>query len=427
MRVREKLRDSGAVVSYSTLTWFCREHGIGLKEKVPVRRILTGPGEEMQHDTSPYVIAIGGKEVKRQCASLVLGYSRMIFIRFYPRFDRFYCKVFLTDAFKYFGGTCRRCVIDNTSIAIACGAGRLAQVAPEMESFELRFGFKFMAHAIDHADRKGKVERPFWYVERNFLVGRTFKDDDDLNRQAALWVEQTANPRQLRELKASPRELFAAERGKLTSLPLYVPEVYRLCQRTVDVYGCISLHAMKYPAPVSHIGKSVIVREYQDRVILLDGIKEIATHARKVEGSPAATEKPAAPATPVRRKQAHDAEENKLKALGSDLQAYLALLKVERGPRYIWSVRKLYQLLGQYRVEDLTRAVAKANRHRLTDVRRVETILLQDIAQRDYYLPLSLAPQEYENLPQYQQGAHTPQPDLDSYVPPEDPDDPGNS
>lgn len=423
VRVREKLKDRGAVVSYSTLTWFCREHGIGVEEKVPARRILTTPGEEMQHDTSPYTIEIGGKKVKRQCASLVLGYSRMLFIRFYPQFDRFQCKVFLTEAFRYFGGTCRRCVIDNTSIAIACGTGRMAQVSPEMESFEKRFSFAFMAHELGDANRSGKVERPFWYVERNFLAGRTFKDDDDLNRQAALWMEQTANCRRIRELKASPLELFAAEKGSLTSLPLYIPEVYRLWQRTVDVYGCISLHAMKYPAPASYIGKSVMVRECKDRVVLLDGSKELASHAKKVEGSPAATVQPLAVTAPVRQKQAHNAEETKLISLGSGMQSYLAFLKSERGPRYVWSVKKLYELLGQYRAEDITRVVAKATLHRISDVRRVETILLQDIAQRDYYLPLSLDPQDYENLPQFQEGAHTPQPDIDSYVPPDEPND----
>ena len=230
----------------------------------------------------------------------------------------------------------------------------------------------------------------------------------------------------MRALKAKPIELFAAERGQLTPLPLYVPEVYRTWQRTVDVYGCISLHAMKYPAPAAYIGKSIIVREYQDRVLLLDGAREIVAHARKVEGSPAAAEPPAATAMPVRRQQAHLAEESKLQALGPEVQSYLAFLKTERGPRYVWSVKKLDQLLYRYRADDLIRAVAAANRHRLADVRRVETILLQDIAQRDYYLPLSFAPQEYENLPQYQQGAHTPQPDLNSYVPPEEPDDAGN-
>jgi hypothetical protein len=34
-------------------------------------------------------------------ASLVLGSSRMLFFQFHPRFRRFECKVFLTEALRY--------------------------------------------------------------------------------------------------------------------------------------------------------------------------------------------------------------------------------------------------------------------------------------------------------------------------------------
>lgn len=419
VRVQEKLKEIGCEASYSTLTWFCREQGIGA-EPIPTRRIVTGPGEEMQHDTSPYTIEIGGKKVKRHCASLVLGYSRMLYIRFYPKFDRFHCKIFLTEAFQALGGTCRRCVIDNSSIVIACGAGQAAMVSPEIEAFEKRFNFEFMAHEVGHANRSGKVERPFWYVERNFLAGRTFKDDEDLNRQAQEWGDQTANPRRLRELKASPLELFAAEKSTLTPLPLYVPEVYSLWQRTVDTYGCVSLHAMKYPVPASYIGKSVIARETKDRVIVLDGSKEIASHPKKVEGAPLAPVPFSAP-VPRRLKQGQCAEESKLKALGEEIQSYLETLKGERGSRYVWSVKKLYQLLCQYKAEDLKAAILLAAQHRLFDVRRIETLLLRNIAQRDYFLPLSFEPQDYEHLPQFQQGQASPEPNLESYLPPPEP------
>jgi len=154
VRVREELRARhGVDVPYATLTRFCREHGIGVVEKQPSGRIVTGPGEEMQHDTSPYTIEVGGKKVKRQCASLVLGYSRRMHIRFYEKFDRFRCKVFLTEAFEALGGTCGRCVIDNSHVVIVCGTGKNAQVSPEMEAFEKRFSFKFLAHELGHATR----------------------------------------------------------------------------------------------------------------------------------------------------------------------------------------------------------------------------------------------------------------------------------
>ena len=65
-------------------------------------------------------------------------------------------------------------------------------------------------------------------------------------------------------------------------------------------------------------------------------------------------------------------------------------------------------MLCQYKTEDVSAAVAKAHEHRLFDVQRIETILLQDIASRDYFLPLGETAQDYEKWPQYQQGAATP-------------------
>jgi predicted transcriptional regulator len=426
VRVREKLeeallkRGQTLQASYSALTWFCRRQGIGVKEPVAVRRIVTAPGLEMQHDTSPHTVLIAGNKVKRQCASLVLGYSRMLYMQFYPRFQRFHMKMFLTDAFKYFGGCCERCVIDHTSIAIVCGTGHLAEVAPEVEAFERRFGFKFLAHELGHKERSGKIERPFHYIEHNFLAGRVFKDDEDLNRQALEWLER-ANRRQLRELKANPIELFAAEKPHLVSLPLYVPEAYRVFQRVVDAYGCVSVERMKYPAPTGYIGKTVLVCESKDAVRLFDGHKELAAHKKKIEGSPAA--QPAPNPVTRRQRQAWLPEEQRLKEIGPMMPQYLQALKAERGSCYVWSVKKLYRLLCQYDPQTLERAVAKAAEHHLFDVRRIETILLHDIAEREYRLPLEPQASDYEDWPQYRQGAATPEPDLKLYAPDKEQDD----
>jgi len=99
------------------------------------------------------------------------------------------------------------------------------------------------------------------------------------------------------------------------------------------------------------------------------------------------------------------------------MSAYLSALKLARGPRYFWSVRKLWRLYCQYRAEDIKAAVAKAHEYRLFDVNRIETILLQDVAQRDYQLPLGFEEKDCENNPQYRQGAATPEPDLKDYIP----------
>jgi hypothetical protein len=42
---------------------------------------------------------------------------------------------------------------------------------PEMAAFGERFGFQFAAHAIGNANRSARVERPFHFIEHNFLAG----------------------------------------------------------------------------------------------------------------------------------------------------------------------------------------------------------------------------------------------------------------
>jgi hypothetical protein len=90
----------GAALSYPALTGFCRRQGIGQMPVVPAGQYHFEPGVEMQHDTSPHTVEVGGRKYKAQTASAVLCYSRMLFFQLNPTFQRFDCKVFLTDALR---------------------------------------------------------------------------------------------------------------------------------------------------------------------------------------------------------------------------------------------------------------------------------------------------------------------------------------
>lgn len=423
LRVQEELQKRhGLTAAYSSLTRFCRQQHISRSHALPSARILTGPGEEMQHDTSPYTLLLGDRKVRRQCASLVLGYSRRLYIRFYPRFDRFTCKLFLTEALKFMGGACGACVIDNSSVILACGAGSTAQVAPDMEAFQKRFGFRFLAHELGHADRKGKVERPFSYIEGNFLVGRSFKDDQDLNRQALQWLEEKANIRRMRELGATPQELFAAEQPHLHPLPLHIPEVYKVHQRGVDAYGYVHLDTRRYSAPPGSVDKFLWVRETEDKVILLDGSRELARHDKLTNPQGPFESTLPGHARRSRRPSVRgpSPEETALNALGPQTRAYLEALKVARpGRTYRWSLKILHRLLAHYPAQALADSLAKALAHRLWDVRRIEGVLLQQLAQDQFQL--TLFTEDYENTPEFEKGAATPPPDLAAFDDPPPP------
>ena len=160
VRVHEELLAAGAELSYPALTAFCRRHGIGQAPPVASGQYHFEPGEEMQHDTSPHQVELSGRKRMLQTASAVLCYSRMLFFQCYPTFRRFDCKVFLTDALRYFSGTAARVMIDNTHVVVLRGTGREMIPVPEMEAFGDRFGFRFAAHELGHANRSARVERP---------------------------------------------------------------------------------------------------------------------------------------------------------------------------------------------------------------------------------------------------------------------------
>ena len=186
VRVRQLLAEENDLhISYSTLTRWIREAEL---RSPPPRsgEYQLAPGAETQHDTSPHRVTIADKLVTAQCAGLVLAYSRRLFGQYYPRFTRFEAKHFLLEAARFMDGTCPRCVIDNTSVIVADGTGADAVIAPEMVAFARTLGFRFQAHAVGHADRKGRIERPFFYIETNFLPGRSFSSFADLNQQRGL-------------------------------------------------------------------------------------------------------------------------------------------------------------------------------------------------------------------------------------------------
>ncbi len=160
VRVHEELVAAGAELSYQALTAFCRRHGIGQALLEPIGHYHFEPGVEVQHDTSPHEVELAGRKRRVQTASAVLCYSRMLFFQCYPTFRRFDCKVFLTDALRYFSGAPERIMIDNTHVVVLRGTGRDMIPVPEMDAFAERFGFRFVAHERGDANRSGRVERP---------------------------------------------------------------------------------------------------------------------------------------------------------------------------------------------------------------------------------------------------------------------------
>jgi transposase len=389
-RVHEELLKCGATLSYPALTAFCRKHQIGSAPPPPAGHYEFVAGHEMQHDTSPHDAQIGAMRTRVQTASLVLCYSRMIYFQMYPRFTRFECKAFLTQALTYFNGAAATCMVDNSHVVVAAGSGASMIPAPEMAAFAERYGFRFIAHEKGDANRSARVEAPFHRIERGFLTGATFRDWTDLNARAIETCD-TWNAKFSNKLHASRRELFAVERTALKPLPLHIPEVYQIFTRIVDAEGYVHVNRLRYSVPYTLIGRALEVRETIERIDLYEGPRRVASHARvhRPLDTRVTDPKHRPPRGQGSSRPQSAPEEIELLTLEPQLAGYLAALKLTVGSRRP-PLRRLLSMLRDYPRAPFMAALLIAERYRLFDLERLERMVLKQIASDYFVLPLGL-------------------------------------
>lgn len=381
VRVQEILaQDYQREIAYSTLTRWVREAQLR-PGKARAGRYDFAPGEEMPHDTSPHRVIVGNREVKAQCASLVLAYSRRVYLQYYPRFTRFEAKGFLAEALNFMGGACRHCIVDNTSVVLAAGSGAEADIAPEMESFARAYGFTFKAHAVGDCNRKARVERPFHYAEHNFLVGRTFSDWDDLNRQAQRWCEPVANRKPKRELGMSPEAAYVQEKPHLLPLPRFQPPVFQTVYRVVDVEAYINLETNRYSVPEHLIGKQVEVQKHPRQVLIFWNRQPIAEHPRLIEQRHGKHTLPGhhLPLARARTYCGPCAEERALTGQSELLDRYVAALKRHAPGRGVRRLRRLLRLKQDYPACAFDSALRRALTYGMYDLGRLEQLILDHV------------------------------------------------
>jgi transposase len=379
VRMGQILKDEDGIEwAYSTLTRRVRQAEL----RTPPKRAGEyhfEPGEEMQHDTSPHRVMLAGKTVIAQCAALVLACSRRLYVAYFPRYTRLEAKHFLLQAALFMQGSARRCVIDNTSVVLAGGAGAEAVIAPEMAAFAATLGFSFMAHRVGHSDRKGRIERPFFWVESGFLPGRSFSDFDDLNAQVLRWCIEVANAKPKRALHCSPEEAWSRERAHLRPLPAVLPPVYEVLERVVDLYGFVSVDSNRYSVPERLVGRPVTVLKHCAQIEIHHRGTPVATHRRLIDQRDARHVIAGHHTIPQRASRKPAIEFELLRQEHVVLQRYATALggQPNRGLR---ALRRLLELKRTYPREPFLAAVEQALKFGLFDLARLERLVLRHVA-----------------------------------------------
>jgi transposase len=190
----------------------------------PVVRFETPPGLQAQVDFAEFRLPWG----KRFALLVVLGYSRLMWVRFYPRQTMAVLFSGLEEAFASFGGVPAELLFDQLKAVIIEDQREFGgKIFENLQFLRLaaHWGFRIRACRPYRARTKGKVERPVGYLREGFFYGREFLNDEDLNEQLAFWIAHKANLRIHGTTHEIPHVRFERdERGTLLAL---APRPYR--------------------------------------------------------------------------------------------------------------------------------------------------------------------------------------------------------
>jgi hypothetical protein len=244
-------------------------------------RFETPPGDQGQVDFSHFEAAFTDEPgvVRRLWLfSLVLGHSRHIVARFVLHQDLQTLLRCHMAAFEAIGGVPIEILYDRMKTAVTGedGEGHIVYNR-SLLALARHYGFHPRACRPYRAKTKGKVERPFSYIRKDFFLARSFRDLDDLNAQLQDWLDTVANVRLHATTQRIVSEAFAAERLDLQRLPATPFDALLKLERRVSHEGLVSIGGNYYSVP-DRTRRVVEVHQLPDVIRILDGGRLVATH-----------------------------------------------------------------------------------------------------------------------------------------------------
>ena len=337
--------------------------------------VQTDPGKQAQVDWSPYKLH-DGRPI--YCFSCVLGHSRYQYARFCADMKQHTLFRQLRRAFAAFGGVPHECVFDSMPGVV--DRWELDNPVLNLHAVDFATYHDFEIHVAPRADGayKGKVERPFRYIEESLLNARTFYTLEQANATMDWWLANRANIRDHRMTKRRPVDALADEVAKLRALPVHPYDDRELAYRLVNSYGYIDFDGNHYRAPV-RVGQWVYVQASEAEVEIVTGpARRVAKHPRSPRNAGDWVPPP---------KKHNKRSIRELLALfegwGTTALRYAERLRDHK--RYAGlELSRIVALQQSYALEDLLKALGHADSYGAYSAKHVERILRATAQARTY-------------------------------------------
>ena len=391
-RVYELLNEKG----YEGEITIVRDYLKSIREvgsKMPVRMVETDPGQLAAHDWSDYKITftLSGKTEQITFFSYILCYSRRQYIALVE--DKKQQTLFreLIAAFIYMDGVPREVRGDNQKSCV--DSWELGRPVFNRKYLDFATWYRFTPKTITprRPIENLKVERPFWYLEQNFLNGREFKDSDDLKNQLQLWLWHVNDVRIHGTTRKKPIDMFIEEQPYLQTLPANHYDTSLVTHKVVNQESCIYWQGYQYVVPQKYMFELCPLRITEDHMIVYSPSGEqIVCHPLAEKG----------------RKERYVGDHKKpskkpelsiadvicrLESFSPEMSGYIQEIKRHKPGSWRHHLRGLLALKVNYRVEDILVAIRRAWQYKVFESGTIERFLENNSEPR-YSIKLSFKP-----------------------------------
>jgi transposase len=402
-RVYEHLKEKGFDGEISIVRdYLKRVREVG--SKTPVRMVETAPGQRAAHDWSDYNIQFTshkpGELTQVTFFSYILGYSRRQYISVVD--DKKQLTLFreLIASFIYMDGVPREIKSDNQKVCVdRWEVGRPAFNRTYLE-FATHYRFQPLTITPGNPTENLKIERPFYYLERNFLNGRKFSDREDMKCQLQQWLNEVNDLRIHGTTKKRPIELYTEEHPYLQLLPSQHYDTSHVTHLVVGQEGCVQWKGYLYVVPQKYMYELCLVRITEKELIVYspDG-EQLAVHPLAKKGQKGRYvgvhqkkyKKPHLPISDV---------VSRLVGFAPEMGKYIEQVKQHKPHSWGYHLRRLLALKINYRIDDIMVAIDRAQDYRVYEAGDIEGFLKNNSEPR-YSVRLSIKPRNNSNNDEY--------------------------
>ncbi len=269
-----------AIGCRSNFDYYVRKHNLITKKKSVVHpRFETEPGKQLQFDFKEDISMISkhGEIFEFNILTTTLGFSRMhkyTYSKTRTREDVFRC---LIEAFKYYGGVPETLLTDIMSSIVNTNTYKFVE---EFKQFAKDFNFKAQKCKARNPETKGKVESSNRFLNRLIPYNGEFEIEEDLIEIIDNLTNDVNNEKN-QTTGVRPIMLFAKEKEYLSPLPSKeIIESYLNFMKPCTVYkdSMIYYKGKRYSVPHKLIGKTLKVRDLDNKLYIYDNTELIRTH-----------------------------------------------------------------------------------------------------------------------------------------------------